>query len=274
MLAAALPGSKTPTMVLTASKVMPIGYLSTGYAGSDALRVHIDDKDGASGPVKVPAAKPELADRRVWAIEIDVDSQGGAKVQGTVTLHGVEALAWRQALREVDRDRVREVFQQAELGWLRGASLQSLDIVDEKHLDRPLVLKFAATGSQYAIQQGGALMMRGNPLPMSTAARLATLPSRKTGMVVPYAPRLEARVTVRTAAGALREVPDAETIETAFGRYERKVRKGGAGQNNVEIELSSTLRTGVVTPEEYPAFVEFARAVETAEQALLKADPS
>lgn len=271
MLAVKLPGQKDPTMVLTASKVMPIGYLSTGYASSDALRVHLDERDGPSGPVKVPAARPELADRRTWTLEIDVDAEGGAVVKGTITLHGVEALAWRQALREVDRDRVREVFQQAELGWLRGASLRSLDIADEKLLARPLVLKFEATGSQYAITQGGALMMRGNPLPLGTAARFATLPSRKTGMVVPYAPKLEAKLTVRTT-GVLREVPDAQNISTEFGKYERKVTAGGAGKDSVVIELVSTLKTGVVTPEQYPGFVEFARSVESAEQALLKAD--
>jgi len=220
----------------------------------------------------VPAARPELADRRTWVLEIDVDAEGGATVTGTITLHGVESIAWRQALREVDRDRVREVFQQAELGWLRGASLRDLDIAQEKNLDRPLVLKFAATGSQYAITQGGALMMRSNPLPLSTAARLATLPSRKTGMVVPYAPRLEAKITVRTSGGPLREVPEAATIESAFGRYERKITSGGAGKDSVAIELVSTLKTGVVEPEQYAAFVEFARAVESAEQALLKAD--
>jgi len=76
--------------------------------------------------------------------------------------------------------------------------IAKLDILEEKNLDRPLVLRFAATGSQYAITQGGALMMRSNPLPISTAARLATWPSRKTGMVVPYAPRLEAQIIVRT----------------------------------------------------------------------------
>ncbi|MBL8946372.1 MAG: hypothetical protein JNK45_24615 [Myxococcales bacterium] len=277
MLAVSLPGAKggapaAPTMVLTASKVMPIGYLSSGYAGSDALRVHIDDADGKSGPVTVPAARPDLADRRQWSVEIVVDAEGGAAVEGTITLQGVEALAWRQALREVDRDRIREVFQQAELGWLRGASLRSLDIVDERHLERPLVLKFSATGSQYAIPQGGALMMRGSPLPLSTAARLATLPTRKTGMVVPYAPQLEAKLVVRTAGGALREVPAPIRIDTPFGRYERKLRKGGVGQDVVELELTSKLHAGIVEANDYPAFVEFAAAVETAEQALLKAD--
>ncbi len=274
--AVALPGkpgaaSGPPTMVLTASKVMPIGYLSPGYAGSDALRVHLDERDGPPGPVAVPKASPALADRRQWAVEIDVDTEGDATVGGTITLHGVEALAWRQALREVDRDRIREVFQQAELGWLRGASLRTLDIVDEKHLDRPLVLKFTATGSQYAIEQGSMLTMRGNPLPLSTAARLASLPSRKTGMVIPYAPRLEARLVVRTAGGSLREVPAPIEIETEFGTYRRAITKGGVGKSEVAIELVSTMRAGVVQAAEYPAFVGFARAVETAEQALLQA---
>jgi tetratricopeptide (TPR) repeat protein len=271
MLAVMLPGDRDPTLVLTASKVMPIGYLSPAYEDTDALRLHLDDRDGAAGPVRTPKGKAGLHDSRKWSIDLEIDRDGGAKVKGTITLGGVEAVAWRSALREVDRDRIREVFQQAELGWLRGATLESLEIRDEKRLDRPLVLEFSATGTQYAIAQGGALLMRGNPLPMSTAARMATLPSRKTGLVVQYGPLLEAVLRIKSSAGPLREVPGAVSLSGAFGRYTRKVSKGGVGSDAVTIEVSSQLDPGIVEPTAYPAFVEFARAVEIEEQALLKA---
>ncbi len=271
MLAVELPGSDDPLMVLTASKVMPLGYLAPGYAGTDALRVHLDAGDGPSGPVKLPAARDALLDRRSWALTIDLDDEGAAKVAGKITLQGGEAIAWRQALREVDRDRIRELFQQAELGWLRGASLGELEILEEKQLDRPLVLTFTATAREYAIRQGDALILRADPLPLSIAARMTALPSRKTGMVVPFSPDLRVELTLRVHGSVLRELPEAVKIEGPFGRYERKLAGGGVGQDHAKLELRSTVRPGVVTVDDYARFSEFAREVESAEQALIRA---
>jgi hypothetical protein len=271
MLAVTLPGSKDPLMVLTASKVMPLGYLAPGYAGADALRLHLDPGDGPSGQVKLPAARETLLDRRSWALTIDLDEQGAAKIAGKITLQGGEAIAWRQALREVDRDRIREVFQQAELGWLRGASLGELEILEEKQLDRPLVLSFTAKAPEYAIRQGDALLMRADPLSLSIAARMTTLPTRKTGMLIPFSPDLKVELTLRTHGVVLRELAEPVVIDSSFGRYERKVGGGGAGQDHAKLELRSTVKPGVVSPEDYARFSEFAREVESAEQALVKA---
>jgi hypothetical protein len=271
MLAVKLPGSSDPLMVLTASKVMPLGYLAPGYTGADALRVHLDPGDGPSGAVRLPAARESLLDRRSWAITVDLDEQGAAKIAGKITLQGGEAIAWRQALREVDRDRIREVFMQAELGWLRGAKLGELEILEEKQLDRPLVLSFTASAQDYAIRQGEALLMRADPLSLSIAARMTALPTRKTGMVVPFSPDLKVELRLRTHGVVLRELPEAAKIESTFGRYDRKLVAGGEGQDHATLELHSTVKPGVVTAEDYARFSEFAREVESAEQALVKA---
>ncbi|MBK8237647.1 MAG: tetratricopeptide repeat protein [Deltaproteobacteria bacterium] len=272
LLAVKLPGERDPRMILTASKVMPLGYLSPGYAESPALRVHVEDDDGPAGAVTVPKARPELRDRRHWDLDIALDGAGNAHAKGKLTLGGAEGLVWRQALRDVDRDRVREVFQQAELQWLRGASLRELEISGEDDLDEPLVLSFEADGARFAIDQGGALLVRADPLPLSTAARMATLPSRKTGMLIPYAPELRATLTLHVEGGRFREVPAAVSIENRFGSYRRTV-QGGAGDERVVLELRSSVTPGVVAASDYPEFVEFARAVEAAEQALAKYTP-
>ncbi|MBX7083241.1 MAG: tetratricopeptide repeat protein [Nannocystaceae bacterium] len=265
-------GAAEPLMVLTASKVMPLGYLGPGHAGSEALRVHLEDGDGPAGRVTLPKARPELADRRTWALDVTLERDGDAQVEGTITLGGVEALVWRQALRDVDRDRIREVFQQAELGWLRGASLKTLEIDGERDLDAPLVLRFSASGAQLGIEQGGALMLRADPLPLSTAARMATLPSRKTGMIVPYAPDLRATIALALpTGGSFREVPEPVRIDGRFGRYERSVPSGGVGRDRLVLEFRSQLQPGLVAAEQYPAFAEFAREVEAAEQAIVRA---
>lgn len=271
MLAVMLPGKKEPIMVLTASKVIPIGYLAPAYAKSEGLRVHLEPADGPSGTVRLPKAPSHLLDGRKTTLNIEVEPSGAAKVSGTIALSGAEAIGWRQALRDVDRDRIREVFQQAELGWLRGATLSKLDIQGESELERPLVLEFAADVPQYAIKQGGALMLRASPLPLSLASRHTVLPKRTTGLVIPYAPKLEADVTVALPGGVLREVPSAASISSPFGKYERKVVEGGVGQAKVRMQFRSEVVPGVVEPAKYEDLADFARRVDTAEQALVRA---
>jgi hypothetical protein len=271
MLAVRLPDRREPLMVLTASKVLPLGYLSPGYSGSDALRIPLDERDGPAKRVTLPRSPAELADRREWDLQVTVDRSGGAVVRGKITLGGMEAVAWRQGLREIDRDRVREAFQQAELGWLRGATLRELDILNEKALAQPLVLEFVADAPDLGIAQDGALSLRSALVPLNHGASYTSLPRRVTGIVVPYAPMREVRVAFELEGAAFSEVPEAESINSSFGTFERRIAEGGVGKNRIVLEMRSTLRTGVVEPSAYDELAGFARRIEAAEQALLRA---
>mgnify|MGYP002619842990 CR=1 FL=1 len=271
MLAVSLDGSDEPLMVLTASKVMPLGYLTPGYARTEGLRVHLDATDGPAGPVVLPAPPAELSDSRKYALSLELDDGGAGTVRGSLALSGMEAVAWREALREFDRDRIEEVFQQAELGWLRGATLTQLEIRNEKAIGKPLVLEFTASAQGMGFVQDGALVLPSSPMPLNLGLRWTGLPRRTTGIVIPYAPVQDAQVEIVVKGARLVEVPGEETIRSPFGSYERRVSAGGVGKDRVVLQFRSTLRTGVVEPEEYQGLAAFAREVEAAEQALVKA---
>ena len=179
-------------------------------------------------------------------------------------------VAWRQALREIDADRIREVFQQAELGWLRGSDLVELDIQGADDLEAPLVLAFEATTASLGVVQNGVLMVRSDIVPLNLGAPYVALPQRMTGMVVPYAPVHEATVRFEIADGRLSEVPEPVALEGAFGSFERHV-EGTAGGNAVTLQLRSTLRTGVIEPHDYPKLAKFVRSVEAASAASIRA---
>src|SRR5688500_2923328 len=100
---------------------------------------------------------------------------------------------------------------------------------------------------------------------------MTALPTSKTGMAVPSSPDLRVDLTLRVHGTVLRELPEPAKIESIFGRYDRRLTGGGVGQDHARLELRSTVRPGVVTAEEYARFSEFAREVESAEQALIKA---
>jgi hypothetical protein len=182
----------------------------------------------------------------------------------------MEAVFWRQALKELDRDRIHEAFQQAELGWLRGAILDDLKVRNEKALNKPLILQFRARAPEVAITQGGNLVMRSAPLPLNTGGRYASLPHRVTGMVVPYAPLQEADIQIRLKGARFTDIPQDAEVKSGFGTFSRHVEGGG---NKVELKFRSELKTGVVEPTAYDKLADFARRVETETQALLRARP-
>ncbi|MEM7154982.1 MAG: hypothetical protein AAF799_19195 [Myxococcota bacterium] len=271
LLAVKLPDADERLMVLTASKVMPLGYLAPSYRGAKGLRIQLEPHEGASGPVTLPGAQPGLEDRRRYEIDFELDASGAGTVTGTITLQGMEAILWRQALRQIDRDRIEEVFQQAELGWLPGASLTSLELDDEDRLDKPLRLRFEARSSGVGITQDGELVMRAAPMPLNTAAPFVALPERNTGLVVPYAPVLEAELHYRIAGAKRVDVPAPASIDADVGRFEMKVAPGEDGPSSVKVHVRSTLQTGVLAPNEYPELAGFAREVDRAMQEVVRA---
>lgn len=271
MLAVRLDDEPEPTVVLTASKVMPIGYLTPAYAGTDGYALQLAPDEPAPRPVSLPESPPELADARRYELEIDVDRSGEGRVSGRIILQGMEAVAWRQALRSIDRDRVQEAFLQAELGWLRGARLQRLDIENEEALRKPLVLAFEATAPGFAIEQGGALVLRAAPLSFNPGARFTGLPRRTTGLVIPYAPRQSAELTYRLEGAKFVEVPDGTEIDSPFGHFRRTVEAGGSGKDTLTLRYDSDLKSGVVEAERYLELAGFTRKVEAAQEALIRA---
>lgn len=271
MLAVRLRGETEPLMVMTASKVLPLGYLAPGYRSTQGLRIQLEPGEGASGPVALPGGDPGLRDLRRYELDLDLDREGAGSVAGTITLQGMEAILWRQALRQIDRDRIEEVFQQAELGWLPGATLESLEIEEEDALQRPLVLRFSATTAGMGVMQDGTLVLRATPMPLNPGAPFAALPRRTTGLVIPYAPALEAELRWRVAGARVQAAPLPRTIDTELGRYTTEIEAGEAGGDALTVRVRSTLEPGVLPPERYGELTAFVRQVDVAVQDVLRA---
>lgn len=270
MLAVTLEPGADPLMVTTASNVMPLGYLAPGYRGAAALRLPLSGARAQAATVTLPPPPPSTLDRRSWDLVVDLDETGSGRVEGTIELQGMEAVRWRQALREIDRDRIEEVFQEAELGWLRGATLEELTIDGEHELASPLRLHFTAATAGMGVQQAGAVVLRAAPMPLSVGPMYATLPKRSTGLVMPYAPEHRARIVYHLSGAKFVDVPKGANIDSPWGSFSRKVVGGGVGEGEVSLELHSTLKTGVVEPGRYGELASFAREVETVEQAVLR----
>lgn len=265
-------GGKQPLMVLTGSKVMPTGYLMPGLSGTQAMRVQLEETDPAPGPVKLPAAPAALADRRSYTLELALGRDGAGTLRGTIELQGMEAAAWRDVLRSLDEDRIKEGFERAELGAiLLGASadLTELEIEHKKELHKPLRMVFAADVRGVFVQQGGELLMRANAVPMNMGLNYAALPERKTGWVMPYAPVLEATVTITIDGAKFTASPSDAAVDGPFGAYHRSVSPGAAGE--LTIKTRSSLVIGTYPADRYPELVDHARKVKAAEDQVIRA---
>ncbi len=261
-----------PTPVLTNSKVVPLGYLPVNLSESPALRLRLADDEPPSGLTTTPAVAESLQDLRRYDLELDLDGEGDGALRGTITLRGMEAIAWREGLRALDRDRLEEAFEQAELGILaQGASLDllSLDIDNERALSKPLILRFEANVRGLGVRQGGDLLLRAALVPMNLGLGFAGLHARKTGLVIPYAPIQEAVVKLKLDGVTLRTMPDAATITTDAGGYTRAIDEGDDGV--VTLRTRTRLRPGILEAADYGELVELTRGIRAAEDELFRA---
>ncbi|MBL9107038.1 MAG: tetratricopeptide repeat protein [Myxococcales bacterium] len=262
-----------PVMVVTGSKVVPIGFLLPGLSRARAMRVPVGEGDPPGGEVEFPEAPAALASRRSYKFNVDLKRDGTGSVKGTIDLQGMEAAAWRDALRNVDRDRVNEGFERAELAVLfPGATvdLEELEIHNEKDLGVPLQLEFSGTIRGMIVNQGGELLMRASVVPLNVGLGYTSLPQRKTGYVIPYAPLLDAHVTIKLAGGRFTGLPSAEKITTPHGTYTRSV-ESTAGAEQITVHTTATLQTGVYGPEKYPGLAGLTRQVKAAEDQIIRA---
>ncbi len=262
-------------MVLANSRAVPLGYMPAGLSGSRAVRIRLDDDEGAPGFVTLPVVSKSLADRRSHELEVELDQSGAGSISGTLELQGMEAIVWRDELRKVDRDRLPEGFERAELSRLfRGATIdvESLEILDEDDRDKPLRIQFTASIRGAAARQGKDLIMPSAIVPMNLGFGFTTLPQRQTGLVIPYGPLKTARVTVRLVGGAtFRDLPEDVSLKHAHGTYSRTITDGGEGASMVTIETRSTLVPGVVEAARYPELAALTREINVEEDEVLRA---
>jgi tetratricopeptide (TPR) repeat protein len=266
-------GEDEPTMVITGSKVLPLGYLLPGLSGARALRVPLVDEDPPAGPVQLPLAAPALRDRRSYRMNLELLRDGTGRVEGTIELQGMEAAAWRDVLRNLDRDRINDGFERAELAVLfPGATVElaDLQIEHEKDLELPLRLVFSGGIRGALVEQGGELLMRAATVPLNVGLGYTTLPTRKTGYAIPYAPALDAVVQIAIEGAKFTGAPSAENIQNGLATYTRavKVAPGGA---SLEVHTTASLKTGVFEPTVYPRLSAVTREIKAAEEQVIRA---
>ena len=265
-----------PIALMPAMRWMPFGYRVASVADEAVrLRPVRDGKDARAVPLtgSLPPVPEAVRDGRDYDLKVTLDAAGNGEIAGSLELRGVEAIEWRRALEMFDRDRLGEVFQQAELQrLLPGATLSLTDIEIEQDEARelPMVIRFSAEISDMGRRGAEGRRFPAALVPMNPAREFVTLPERWTEMVVGYAERVRARIELHVDGGVLDELPEDVAVSGPFGRFERTIRAIDADPAGVVMTLSSELTVRSVDTGAYADFIDFARDVETAERAEIK----
>src|SRR5690606_21600574 len=117
------------------------------------------------------------------------------------------------------------------------------------------------------VQQGGELLLRASAVPMNMGLNYASLPQRKTGWVMPYAPVLEASISIKLDGATFTAPPTTETIEGPFGTYSRTAKL--TAPDRIELTTRSTLVVGTYEAGRYPEIVSYTRKIKAAEEQVI-----
>jgi hypothetical protein len=145
---------------------------------------------------------------------------------------------------------------------LPGASLVKIDIRDRDDLDKPLTLQMKIEAPDFARRGAGALIL--SPPFNATLGNLASLPERKTTMLLAEASRIEIRLRI-TLPDHARVTTPLQSVDLRDGDRVVTVRDRMEGKELV-LDRVFDLPAARIRPDQYAAFQKFARAADEASQ--------
>lgn len=240
----------------------PVGFLPFGFLGGDALTVWPPDApDAGGGPRPLPVTRP-IDDRRAVSMRLRWHDDGA--LTGTVedALHGQEAIVVGDYLARLD-PAVRPKVAERLLVPVLGAGVVSgfVDPVAEganpPAVEGPLVLRY-----DFAARAGETVAL--GLFPVSPGRAWAARAERRTPMSIELPTRQHVVVDVEGPPDLRCDAPPTLTLGRGAVRFTRTVTKmEEPGRFRIESRLE--LEGGVVSPADYAAFAEAARAIDPAE---------
>jgi len=210
--------------------------------------------------------QPLVADRTEVRATLRLAGDGRASGEVVERRTGADAVAWRRSFASrapdervghLEESYLADVLADAEVADLR---FEGLDRPDE-----PLVVTYRVTGARIAEAAGPGLALR-LPFLSDVAATFASLPERTTPLVVrePAAWVVEMAIELPPDHAIASQVPGAQ-IASSLGRFGQVVSER-TDSSLLSIRRELDVRTGRVSPADYPAFAAFCREADRIEQ--------
>ncbi|MBL9008323.1 MAG: tetratricopeptide repeat protein [Myxococcales bacterium] len=226
------------------------------------------------------ARQAVLTDGRRLDMTLTLAADGSPAGEVTVReqLTGASAIEWREHAENQSQDKLRQELEQRALGFFfPGASLLDLKYGPIENDDEPLIVEYRFQAPQLArkrVEKGAQELVLPAPFPSLFSRTYVRVASRSTPLFVhPVAPTVLSATYVLPPR--LRVAQLAAPVEVRdFGRFTQRATASDSGDRiTLQIELSVPLAR--IAPDRFPAFVDFARRIDSAEAgfALLSVAP-
>jgi tetratricopeptide (TPR) repeat protein len=184
---------------------------------------------------------------------------------------GAPAVGWRRAFARVPADQRPGYWEQERVAdLLPSASVGDVTLRHQYNPDRPLEVVYTVEGLNLARRVATGLQVR-LPVPEELSTTYASLPQRRTALVLHHPVNRTRRWEITLPAGARARPEQTRQLIHPQGEYELSSTVEGHPPRLV-IQSSLTLRAGRVPPAAYPAFAQFCRDVDQAEQQPWRVD--
>ncbi|HOU90696.1 MAG TPA: hypothetical protein PLU22_06595, partial [Polyangiaceae bacterium] len=249
-----------PIWLTVGNKYAPFGYLPAEVRGMPAYLL------AGSGPRLTETPADGSRDGLEYEGEAVLATSGSAKLALAEHFVGRHAMAARNDLAELAERRIPDVLQALVAQDLRGARLDDHAIENLDELDAPVTLRLEIAVPALAEPEGGKLVLA--PPFAVRVNQLATLPTRQTPLLIATATYRRVRLRIELPPGAVvestldrRVVTDGDRRVVVADRVERNV---------LVLDRTVDLPAGRVQPDEYAAFVAFARRADEAQTAAIR----
>ncbi|HQP35050.1 MAG TPA: hypothetical protein PLI95_07725, partial [Polyangiaceae bacterium] len=180
-------------------KFAPFGYVPAELRGQPGFRL-------VEGMPKVVTSTEGSFDGIVYEGTATMRDDGTAEIDLAERFVGKYGIVLRRSLETVPEAQLRDAIEGKLLAAdLPGASLKDVTIEDKDDLDRPLTLKMKAVSPDFARRRAGGLAFL--PPFRMRVGKLASLPERKTTMILPDASHMEVRFRVKLPPRGNLDVP-------------------------------------------------------------------
>jgi len=200
--------------------------------------------------------------------EVDVEGEladsGGLSGTLTITLNGIRATSVRANLRRTPEKTARRKFMDRVLdSIIDGSTLQSFEIRHENEPDESLEIEMAFERSNFARQGGdGTLRIQRPVFREPVASGYARLRARTRPLLISGQRETDYSLSLALPDGMAATVESRAgewSLDEQWGTFERSV---SVEEGTLEISSSLHLPIQRVSPEEYPAFRNWAVGVE------------
>ncbi len=254
-------GAETgPVWLTVGNKYAPFGYLPAEVRGMPAFLLAGSAPRHTKTPADGSRDGLEYDGRAVLA------ASGSARLELAEHFVGRHAMAARNDLAQLAERRVPDVLQALVAQDLRGARLDEHAIENLDELDAPVTLRLQIAVPAFAELDRGTLVL--SPPFAVELNELATLPTRQTPLLIPVATYRRVLLRIELPPGAVVESPLSRHVVTDG---DRRVAVADRIEGNVLVlDRTVDLPAGRVQPDQYGAFVAFARRADEAQASAIR----